>query len=99
MQFKKYVSSVLTFNEIPNSFQLEARAEILAYITKENGFESAMIGGAPYFMSYLEKALLENGIQPLYAFSVRESVEEIQNDGSVIKKNVFRHLGFVKGGK
>ena len=29
------------------------------------------------------------------AFSVRESVEETQPDGSVIKRNVFKHAGFV----
>ena len=29
-----------------------------------------------------------------YAFSERSSVEETQPDGSVIKKNVFKHKGF-----
>ena len=32
----------------------------------------------------------------LYAFSVRESVKSVEPDGSVVKKNVFRNLGFVE---
>ena len=58
-------------------------------------FLSAMIGGAPWMMSALEGALLDAGVQPVYAFSVRESVEQVQPDGSVRKVNVFRHVGFV----
>lgn len=34
------------------------------------------------------------GIVPVYAESVRDSVEEKQPDGSVKKVSVFRHLGF-----
>jgi hypothetical protein len=55
----------------------------------------AMIGGAPYLMAPLESALRENGIEPVYAFSVRESVEQTQPDGTVRKVNIFRHAGFV----
>jgi hypothetical protein len=54
-----------------------------------------MIGGAPYLMAPLEVALRAHGITPLYAFSVRESVEQTQPDGSVRKIAVFRHGGFV----
>ena len=56
---------------------------------------SAMIGGAPYLMATLERALRARGIKPLYAFSRRESVEQTMPDGSVRKMAVFRHLGFV----
>jgi hypothetical protein len=56
----------------------------------------AMIGGAPYLMAPLEAALSEVGIEPLYAFSVRETEEQKQPDGSVRKVTVFRHAGFVK---
>jgi len=56
---------------------------------------SAMIGGAPYLMAPLEIALREQGIEPVYAFSVRESTEQVQQDGSVRKVNTFRHAGFV----
>lgn len=61
----------------------------------EEGAESAMIGGAPFLMAPLEGALRTRGVIPLYAFSVRESVEEALPDGSVRKTQVFRHAGFV----
>ena len=54
-----------------------------------------MIGGAPFLMSPLESALLNNGIEPVYAFSTRESVEKKLPDGSVQKTNIFKHKGFV----
>ena len=56
----------------------------------------AMIAGAPFFMSSLEEALKNVGITPVYAFSVRESVEVHNEDGSVSKQNVFKHIGFVE---
>ena len=56
---------------------------------------SAMIGGAPYLMAPLEAALRNHGLEPVYAFSVRESVEQMMPDGTVRKVNVFRHAGFV----
>ena len=62
--------------------------------TKENGIH-CMIGGAPFLMGPLEAALLKDNRVPVYAFSVRESVEAPQADGSVRKANVFRHGGFV----
>ena len=54
-----------------------------------------MIGGAPYLMAPLENVLMKDNRVPVYAFSVRESVEQIQSDGSVVKSNIFRHGGFV----
>ena len=56
----------------------------------------AMIGGAPYLMCALEYALLNHAIEPVYAFSQRESIEQTQPDGSVRKTNIFRHAGFVR---
>lgn len=53
-----------------------------------------MIGGAPFFMKELEEELSYIGI-PVYAFSRRESVEEVV-DGKVVKRSVFKHLGFVE---
>lgn len=55
-----------------------------------------MIGGAPYLMAPLERALQRGGLTPVYAFSRREMVEEMLPDGSVKKSGVFRHLGFVE---
>ena len=58
-----------------------------------------MIGGASFLMGSLERALLPQGIEPLYAFSARESVEETLADGSVRKTAVFRHRGFVSAAR
>lgn len=55
----------------------------------------AMIGGALWLMAPLAAALREHGIQPVFAFSVRETEEQKQADGSVRKVAVFRHAGFV----
>ena len=54
-----------------------------------------MIGGAPYLMAPLEKALRDANLTPVYAFSKRESVEVILDNGDVRKTAVFKHLGFV----
>ena len=48
-------------------------------------------------MGQLEAALRALEVQPLYAFSVRESVETTLPDGSVVKTAVFKHGGFVEG--
>lgn len=89
------VKDLLTFNSLPTKQQIRLKAEELAEMLRGRT-EHAMIGGAPYLMGPLEEALKKRGITPLYAFSVRESVEEVQPDGSLIKKAIFRHQGFVE---
>ena len=93
---KATVQQLLTFETLPEKEEIRARAEALAKIAEDEGAPSAMVGGAPYLMGALEKALKKRGIQPLYAFSVRESVEETLPTGEVVKKNIFKHLGFVE---
>lgn len=92
---KKEVQHLLTFNSLPTEGDLKKNAMLLARIAREEKATHAMIGGAPFFMSSLEEALRNVNIIPLYAFSVRESVEEVLEDGSTRKVNVFRHKGFV----
>ena len=87
----------LTFNDLPEDGEIVERAEALASIAGAFGARAAMIGGAPYLMSTLERELRDSGVVPLYAFSRRESVEETLPDGSTRKVAVFRHLGFVEG--
>lgn len=102
-EHKAFVQTTLTFNTLPSKEELQARAEELASFAAQvrNGLEldeepvHAMIGGAPYFMSFLEKALKGYGITPVYAFSERQSVDEVQPDGSVVKRAVFKHAGWV----
>lgn len=52
-----------------------------------------MVGGAPFLMSSLEE-VFGNWAQVGYAFSTRESVEEVV-DGKTIKTSKFQHKGFV----
>lgn len=93
---KAAVRSLLTFTTIPSKEEVVERAEKLADAAFHAGAEAAMIGGAPYLMSALERALKAKGVKPLYAFSVRESADVTQPDGSVRKVAVFRHAGFVE---
>lgn len=89
----------LTFSELPDKFEIQWRADAIASLAMEEFDDEptkrAMIGGAPYFMASLEAALREVGITPLYAFSLRESVDQVQEDGSTRKVAVFRHAGFI----
>lgn len=100
------LSALITFDEAPDRAEIEARADAVAALAAHNGLggdegddpypPAAMIGGAPFFMAALEAALLDRHIEPVYAFSRRESVDVPQEDGSVRKQQVFRHVGFVR---
>ena len=78
----------------------EDRAAIIAdrarEIADQTGATHAMIGGAPWLMSALERALAERGIKHLYAFSRRVVIETAQPDGTVKKTALFKHEGFVE---
>jgi len=90
--------ALLTVDALPTRQEVDARCAdiaMLAAMATEQHPERAMIGGAPWMMRALEDALLDQGIEPVYAFSVRESAEQIQPDGSVRKVMVFRHAGWV----
>jgi hypothetical protein len=105
---KEKIKKLLTFEEIPSKEEIEARAKELARIAvseasmyagdtdNEVWITRVMLGGAPYLMGALEKAVRECGFTPVYAFSKRESVDQPQPDGSVRKIAVFKHVGFVE---
>jgi hypothetical protein len=96
----------LTVDTLPTRQEISDRCANIAALAVHNGLagddaddphpQAAMIGGAPWMMRALEDALLDMGVPSVYAFSVRESVEQSQPDGSVRKINVFRHAGFVE---
>lgn len=92
---KAFVQQLITFDELPSAEKIHAVAESVAQIASQFGAEAAMIGGAPFFMAPLEKALRARGITPLYSFTRREAEEAIQQDGSIRKTQVFRHVGFI----
>jgi len=95
---KLTLSAWLTVNALPTRQEIEERCAdiaMLAAMAFEGHPAQAMIGGAPWMMRALEEALTDQGIKPVYAFSVRESAEQTQFDGTVIKVNVFKHVGFI----
>ena len=87
---RNILKGLLTFDSIPSRDCLVMRAVAVALIAKNEGVATAMIGGAPFFMGHVEKALQVQGITPLYAFSKRIAVEK---DGK--KTSIFIHEGFV----
>ena len=92
---KQRIRELLTFDEIPTVKEIKERAEELADIAETYDVRAAMIAGAPFILSSLENALKKRGIAPLYSFATREAVEEQLPDGTVVKKSLFKHLGFV----
>lgn len=99
-----YVKHILNFTSLPTRDVINNKAAALADYAegllsqaKNDGDKLfALVGGAPYLMGALETALKERGIQPLYAFSQRESVETINADGSVVKTAIFKHIGYIE---
>lgn len=91
--------SALNFEELPTLEILEERADAIVSRlgTRHPDFHrTAMIGGAPFFMPVLERKLKEAGIQPVYAFSKRVSVEGVNEQGEVVKTSVFKHEGWIE---
>ena len=101
-KLKARIAYMLTMDAIPTWEELSERAEALGDMVFEYNdaapepVRDVMIGGAPFLMAMLESALVGREFRPLYAFSRREAVDEHQADGTVVKRQVFRHLGFVK---
>ncbi len=89
-------NALLTFEEIPSNEDLAERAEEVAKLASEVGVTQVMIGGAPYFMAYLETALYARGITPYHAFTKRVATEEPDGKGGVKKGQIFVHVGFVQ---
>jgi len=89
------MKALLTFVGLPSAETVHERAYEVAKLAQAHDVESVMIGGAPFFMGALERALQKRGIKPLYAFSERVSVEKVI-DCVVVKTNEFKHMGFVE---
>lgn len=91
---KTIICQLLTFDEIPTLAEMRKRANSLGKMVPYHEFRLAMIGGAPFFMSTLERELDFRDIKAVYAFSKRQSIDETI-DGKVVKRSVFVHAGFV----
>ena len=87
----------LNFDRIPSELEINWRADqIVSLLEGEEGYHcQVMIGGALWLMAPLTRKLKAERYIPVYAFSVRESEEEILPDGSVKKVNIFKHKGFI----
>lgn len=98
-QHQDKLRDLLTFDALPTAEDVavdaEVAADLAADVAAAAGCRRIMIGGAPFMMAPLERALKSRGLIPVYAFSRRESVEEKLPDGTVRKTTVFRHEGFV----
>ena len=101
---KAQVQKLLTFSNIPSKKEIATRASALANLaayhrdcSHDGDHEpfAAMIGGAPYLMSALERALKAVNIQPGYAFSTRKSIEKVIN-GKIVKTSTFDHAGWIE---
>ena len=103
-EFKKLIQNKLTFEGLPSKDDIKFVAEelvdyallALGELDLPKKGTMVMIGGAPYLMSALEKELAYAELKAVYAFSERVSEEVTQDDGSVRKVNVFKHMGFVE---
>ena len=93
------LKALLTFKDIPSAAEIDRRAREITRLAKDALFgqpeRKAMIGGALWLMAPLSFYRKAAGISPVFAFSKRESVEEVI-DGKTVKTNVFKHVGFVK---
>ena len=93
------LKALLTFKDIPSAAEIDRRAQEITRLAKDALFgqpeRKAMIGGALWLMAPLTFYLKAAGISPVFAFSKRESVEEVI-DGKTVKTNVFKHVGFVE---
>jgi len=77
---------------------LDEVVDDLAWIAVAAKCPHVMLGGAPFLMGMLERALNVRGLNVLYAFSERVSEEVVKPDGTIEKVSRFKHLGFVHNG-
>jgi len=94
---KKLIAHLLTFTVLPTRAQISSRCrELCLIIWVYDKTDAVMIGGASYLISRLDVMIPKVcGMPALHSFTARDSVEVRQEDGSVKKTQVFRHLGFV----
>lgn len=95
-QHREQLVKLLTFNELPTHDEIFNRATELVILASKYSCEYVMLGGAPYLMAPLERAIaIDMGKSSVFAFSKRVSKEITNSVGEVIKTNTFVHEGFV----
>lgn len=70
---RKVVAMLLHFEEAPHQEELPSRAAAIANIAdralRGKQIRKALLSGPKYFLSTLEKALIEEHIEPVYVYS------------------------------
>ena len=102
---REKLCKLLTFDELPSNLVMCRRANSITRLLEDSARElhipliegkvCAMIGGAPFFTRFLESYIRGLWVTPCYAFSKRVSVEKQMSDGTVVKEEVLKHVGFV----
>ena len=92
LEDNKELKALLTFNAPPTLLEMQHRAETITALAVASGATIAMVGGAPYFMTWLENALSGMGIKTVYSFTERVAVE---NPATGEKMSIFKHTGWV----
>ena len=87
---QQLINDLISFQNPEDLLEMEQKADSLARIVKDNGYDGALSGGAPYFQPYLEEALFQFGLKAVYAFSQRISEERMKENVEVEKVSVFR---------
>ena len=94
------IKALLSFHWLPAISEVNERAELLAEeavaMAVKYDTTKVMIGGAPYLMEPLVWHLKSHNLQPVFAFSERDSIESFDESGNVVKRTVFKHIGFVE---
>lgn len=91
----EYICKLLTFDKKPDNNEIKERARLIADYAESINAEKVLIGGAFYLMTYLSKELALRNIKVCYAYSERSSVDQINEDGTVVKSIVFKHTGII----
>ena len=78
----------------PSNWRETCNEVINVVIDMDITIETALIAGYTPAVVYLTNELNRYGTTPLYAHTDRVSVEKPNEDGTVVKTNVFKHTGF-----
>ena len=97
IKVKEQIKALLTFDKavLTDPSLIRNSVAELVQLVKNEGAYSVMLGGAPFFMGPLANALTEAGVEVVFSFTDRVSVDVKNEDGTITKTSVFKHLGFV----
>ena len=104
------LKDILTVNKKPSEEEITGRAIEVGFLAEDyfklENWEKpwkAMIGGAAWFIPSLQEVLEWLDIDPLYAFSIRNTKDTHLPDGAVLKQKkgdlMFRHEGFIEAAR